>query len=166
MTVEGSVGLTPYLHYDKIIFGIYPYLFINNHRNVWFNEYCTCIGSCDGDIDGNLIRNSHPLPPLSLSSIFFLSYRSSSLAHNSYPLLTYITHHHTDVNNINDTIFKQGVTTDTLNSNLSHLEFTEMLLAGSCWAKTNNSNCSLYKYAVTAVCLSTAVSMPVLDGRR
>ena len=63
MAVEGSVGLTPYLHYDKIIFRIYPYLFNNNHRNVWFNEYYTCIGSCDGDIDGNLIRNSHPPPP-------------------------------------------------------------------------------------------------------
>ena len=31
---------------------------------------------------------------------------------------------------------------------------------------TNNSNCLLFKYAVTAVCLCSAVSMPVLDGRR
>ena len=32
--------------------------------------------------------------------------------------------------------------------------------------KTNSSTCLLPKWAVTAVCLYTAVSMPVLDGRR
>ena len=36
----------------------------------------------------------------------------------------------------------------------------------SCSSKANSSNCLLVKWAVTAVCHCTSVSMPVLDGRR
>ena len=36
----------------------------------------------------------------------------------------------------------------------------------SCSSKANSSNCWLENWAVTAVCLCTAVSMPVLDGRK